>query len=1440
MKGYEQLIIKGVNSGQKAFCGPKTVQIDLTGKCNNDCIGCWVHSPLIKNPPRDKNLTLPFSKIKNLVISLARSGTQEIFLSGAGETFLHPEILEIVGLIKKQGMKINIITNFTLMDKDKARRLIELEADLITASIWAGTAGTYCRTHPSKNADDFQKIKDSLRLFSAEKRKAGKYLPQIKIYNVICNLNYREISAMIDFALEAEADFVEFQIMDIVPQETDSLALSKSDVERIKQEFLELKKHKDLYFKEVGVFALERDSEFKEFPGRFLKVPAGFALKESILAGKEIAHHFLECPAKFISQSSSMNPLIIEGNNEIIFSFSRESCGNCRFFSNSCPVDNEYRLKLHFLKILGFGSFSRRLSSADIYGQLYEKELIENLPCYAGWTYARVLSSGEVVPCCKASNKPLGNIFKGDFHKIWQSKNYREFRSKALSLPKSDHYFTEIDCLKSCDNVGMNLQMKDMICGGGNLGDELVCERSASGEKNLPRAKKTVPLEVARFKKGNLNLFDHDFGEGLAIDGGHGFSEAECEVDFTEQGVYEIWSCYASDDPRRSLELYLDGRLVKKEALGNRTGGWNSGFLLWFEECSLFISSGTHNFKIVSREVIPHIHGFAFLKNVKKARIRMFARFRGGISAYLLPFKAFHSKARQYGLISATKRLYNYVRSGRMFNNYLDIMGIFHGKIAFKGPFHVQIDLTNFCNNDCLACWCNSPLLEEKAFPLEKKHVLPFGMVKELIDELALLGTKEIYFSGGGEPFMHPQIMEILAYAKKNNFTCYVNTNFTLLDKAKLQKLAELGVDHLTVSIWSGTENIYAATHPNKSAQTFREIVENLKFLNQIKKQKPFIKVYNVIFNLNFHEIEEMVELAGQTCSESVEFTLVDTIPGKTDKLLLTAQQTRELQKSVEKILQGLDKNNCYKGVLIFGLESFLRRISSSEDLLKATYDRNIIDKIPCYIGWCFARVMPNGDVNACLKAHRIPTGNLYKERFVKIWNGRQQVAFRKKTRVKKKDDPFFRLIGNDPEIKEAGCYKSCDDIGRNLYMHNRIMALTPLERYFVKAASRMAKKPDLSAAVLPRILPADPLLKGVVEGRNAFCGPEQVVIDITNRCNEKCIGCWTYSPLLKNKPPREWFNQELEFEKARELIASLAQLGTKRIRFTGGGEPFMHPRIFDLIQYTKERGLICCLTTNFSLVNEEKISRIISLGVDELAISLWAARADTYCRTHPGSTPENFKRICDNLSSLIRKKKDRPFVTLCNVICSLNHSETEEMFDFALNRGSDGVYFTLVDALDGTGTLLLDAPQRAQVLLQARAIRRKWHGLPAGKKINLDYFDGFLSRLKAEGTDRGEYDRQRVNQIPCYAGWIFSRILADGGVSVCCRGVKKIMGNINTDSFSDIWFSEQYNDFRSMAKYASKTSPYFNEIGCIKECDNLMHNEEFHRRISSCAGGCR
>jgi len=105
------------------------------------------------------------------------------------------------------------------------------------------------------------------------------------------------------------------------------------------------------------------------------------------------------------------------------------------------------------------------------------------------------------------------------------------------------------------------------------------------------------------------------------------------------------------------------------------------------------------------------------------------------------------------------------------------------------------------------------------------------------------------------------------------------------------------------------------------------------------------------------------------------------------------------------------------------------------------------------------------------------------------------------------------------------------------------------------------------------------------------------VVWNITRACNLKCVHC--YNDSGPGKPFKE-----ISTEMAKEVLDDLARFGAPSVLFSGG-EPLMRPDLFELIEYAVGKGLRTVISTNGTLITEEKAAIIKKRGVSYVGISL-------------------------------------------------------------------------------------------------------------------------------------------------------------------------------------------------------------------------------------------
>ena len=206
------LLLRGLFTGEKAYVGPYHVTVDVTNRCNMNCLGCRYHSDQVDFPSQiDTSVSeIPFDLIKRLCADLKIMGTNDIILIGEGEPFLHPHIFDIISEIKQAGFYLTIVTNGTLLDPDIIEKLIETHADQVIVSLWASSPEQYCRCYPGTNPENFDKTVEGLKSFARIKAESKSKWPLVIIHHVINRHNYRTIPEMVELAHETGCDKLNF------------------------------------------------------------------------------------------------------------------------------------------------------------------------------------------------------------------------------------------------------------------------------------------------------------------------------------------------------------------------------------------------------------------------------------------------------------------------------------------------------------------------------------------------------------------------------------------------------------------------------------------------------------------------------------------------------------------------------------------------------------------------------------------------------------------------------------------------------------------------------------------------------------------------------------------------------------------------------------------------------------------------------------------------------------------------------------------------------------------------------------------------------------------------------------------------------------------------------------------------------------------------------
>ncbi|WP_128543683.1 SPASM domain-containing protein [Larkinella soli] len=179
------------------------------------------------------------------------------------------------------------------------------------------------------------------------------------------------------------------------------------------------------------------------------------------------------------------------------------------------------------------------------------------------------------------------------------------------------------------------------------------------------------------------------------------------------------------------------------------------------------------------------------------------------------------------------------------------------GKAVHRGlPIALSFEPTTSCNLRCPEC--PSGL---------RSFTRPTGMLqddlfRQTIDELAdTLLYLIFYFQG--EPYLHPNFLDLVGYASKKGIYTATSTNAHYLTDANARKTVESGLDRLIISIDGTTQEVYQQYRVGGKLHKVIEGTKNiLKWKKELKSRTPHVIFQFLVVRPNEHQIGDVRRLA--------------------------------------------------------------------------------------------------------------------------------------------------------------------------------------------------------------------------------------------------------------------------------------------------------------------------------------------------------------------------------------------------------------------------------------------------------------------------------------------------------------------------------------------------------------------------------------------------
>lgn len=279
--------------------------------------------------------------------------------------------------------------------------------------------------------------------------------------------------------------------------------------------------------------------------------------------------------------------------------------------------------------------------------------------------------------------------------------------------------------------------------------------------------------------------------------------------------------------------------------------------------------------------------------------------------------------------------------------------------------------------------------------------------------------------------------------------------------------------------------------------------------------------------------------------------------------------------------------------------------------------------------------------------------------------------------------------------------------------------------------------------------------------------------IEVTSRCNERCIHCY-----IPNQKKDEGSDMELSL--IMRVLDEAKEMGTLQVTLSGG-ELFMHKEIAEILRHARKKDFSISILSNLALLKDEHISVIKEINPSLVQVSLYSMKAEE----HDAITlvKGSFKKTKNAIEKLVAA--EIPVQISCPVM-KLNRKSYKDVLIYA-NKLRTKAYTDFI--------MMAQADHDVNNLAQRISLNETAELLTDMLEFDKDYLETTLQQ-EPKSFDIEKYKKSPV----CGVGVDNICVTANGDYYPCAGWQGMILGNAYKQSLKDIWEnSEQIKQLRTI-----------------------------------------